>query len=196
MYSLTYLTVTKQYFGFWKNWVSVQVGFRCKFLNKRKVLGPEFKRTVRYFCSVSGIKMLLIPYNSCINSLIFCATDVGTASVRIFERATWQLYLHRTWNFNSILSFLRVVCRSLGFVGGSYLSNEDDISHKIRPLLKDFLRGNATHWKRTKAECTGNEEHVFQCNISSTTKNLNCSADEQHPVLVSCHNDDSKYDVY
>jgi len=45
---------------------------------------PAFNRTVRCFDSLSGIKMVVIPDNACVNSLIFCATDTGTASVRYF----------------------------------------------------------------------------------------------------------------
>ena len=43
-----------------------------------------FNRTVRYFGSLFGIKMAVIPDNACENSSIFCATDTGTASVRYF----------------------------------------------------------------------------------------------------------------
>jgi len=45
---------------------------------------PVFNWTVRYFGSLSGIKMIvgIISDNAQINSSIFCAT--GTASVRYF----------------------------------------------------------------------------------------------------------------
>jgi len=43
---------------------------------------PVFNRTVRYFCSLSGIILIVTPENTCVNSSIVCAKDTGTASVR------------------------------------------------------------------------------------------------------------------
>ena len=45
---------------------------------------PVFNRTVRYFDSLSGIKMIVIPDNDFENSSIFCATYAGTVSFRYF----------------------------------------------------------------------------------------------------------------
>jgi len=45
---------------------------------------PVFNRTVQYFGSLSGIKMMVIPDNALVNSSIFCATDIGTVNVRYF----------------------------------------------------------------------------------------------------------------
>jgi len=52
---------------------------------------PIFNRTVQYFGSLSGIKMIVKPDNACVNSSIFCSTDTGSAIVRYFgvsHRAT------------------------------------------------------------------------------------------------------------
>jgi len=43
---------------------------------------PVFNRTVRYFCSLAGIEMIVMPDNACVNSWIVCAV--------ILERAIWQ----------------------------------------------------------------------------------------------------------
>src|SRR6218665_927319 len=59
-----------------------------------------FNRTVRYFGFLSGIKMILIPENACVNNSIFCATDIDTVRSGIFERATWQPYT-RDWHCQS-----------------------------------------------------------------------------------------------
>src|SRR6218665_2538073 len=44
-----------------------------------------FTRTVRYFGSLSGIEMIEMSDNACVNSSIFCYTD--TASVWYFEKS-------------------------------------------------------------------------------------------------------------
>src|SRR6218665_2258077 len=62
---------------------------------------PVFNRTVRYFGSLSGIKMTIIPDNACVNSLIFCDTDIGTSSVRYFGKCYLepQCVVLPLWNF-------------------------------------------------------------------------------------------------
>jgi len=45
---------------------------------------PVFNRTVWYFGSLSGIKMIVIPDDACVNSSIFCATDPVLQSVPYF----------------------------------------------------------------------------------------------------------------
>src|SRR6218665_1110594 len=46
---------------------------------------PVFNQTVRYFGSMfSGIKMIEVPDNACVNSSIFCATDTETVSAWYF----------------------------------------------------------------------------------------------------------------
>src|SRR6218665_2461383 len=45
---------------------------------------PLFNRTVRHFSSLSGIILIVIPDNTCVNSSIVCDKDTGTASVRYF----------------------------------------------------------------------------------------------------------------
>ena len=45
---------------------------------------PVFDRTVRYFGSLSGIILIVIPDNICINSSIVFVKDTGPASVRYF----------------------------------------------------------------------------------------------------------------
>jgi len=40
---------------------------------------------VRYFGSLSGIKMIVIPDNECVNSSIFCTTDTGTQCQGFFS---------------------------------------------------------------------------------------------------------------
>jgi len=54
-------------------------------------------RTVRFSSSLSGIKMIIIPDNACVNSSLF-ATDIGTANVRYFQV---PLGNHR-WNAVSV----------------------------------------------------------------------------------------------
>src|SRR6218665_967038 len=51
---------------------------------------PVFNRTVRYFVSLSGIKMIVIPDNARVNDSIFGPT----ASVRYFGEShqSWQPY--------------------------------------------------------------------------------------------------------
>src|SRR6218665_3108861 len=44
---------------------------------------PLFNRTP-VFWPLSGVKMIAIPDNACVNSSIFCATDTVTASDRYF----------------------------------------------------------------------------------------------------------------
>src|SRR6218665_1307884 len=53
---------------------------------------PVCNRTVRYFGSSSGVKMIvgLIPDNACANSSKFCATNTMSD---ILESATWQPYI-------------------------------------------------------------------------------------------------------
>ena len=63
---------------------SKEVDFIWNDLETRVARCPVFNRTVRYFGSLSGIKMIVIPDNTCVNSSIFCATDIGTASVQYF----------------------------------------------------------------------------------------------------------------
>jgi len=45
---------------------------------------PVLNRTVRYFGSLSGIILIVIPHNTCVNSSIVCAKYAGTTSVRYF----------------------------------------------------------------------------------------------------------------
>jgi len=45
---------------------------------------PVFNLSVRYFGSLSGIKIIVIPNNAFVNSSIFCAADTGTASLKYF----------------------------------------------------------------------------------------------------------------
>ena len=42
------------------------------------------------FGSLSGIKMIVIPDNACVNSSMFCAIETGTAESGILERATCE----------------------------------------------------------------------------------------------------------
>jgi len=51
---------------------------------------PVFNRTVRYFGSFSGIKMIVIPDTACVNSSIFLPPTLALSISGIFERATWQ----------------------------------------------------------------------------------------------------------
>jgi len=43
-----------------------------------------FNWTVWYFGPLSFIKIIIIHDNACVNSSIFCATDIGTVNVRYF----------------------------------------------------------------------------------------------------------------
>jgi len=43
--------------------------------------------TVRYFGSLSGIRMIAILDNACVNSSIFCTTNTSTASVHYFGKS-------------------------------------------------------------------------------------------------------------
>lgn len=59
--------------------------FRLEMLT-RVARCPVLNRTVRYFGSLFGIKMIVIglPVNACANSSIFCATNMSTTNVRYF----------------------------------------------------------------------------------------------------------------
>ena len=55
----------------------------CVF-NCRVARCPVFNRTVGYFGSLSGIKMIVIPDNACVISSIFSATDRPTGTVSVW----------------------------------------------------------------------------------------------------------------
>src|SRR6218665_120444 len=56
-------------------------------VNYRAARYPVFTRTVRYFRSLSGIRMTIILDNACANSSTFCASNTETASVRYFGKS-------------------------------------------------------------------------------------------------------------
>ena len=51
-------------------------------LRNRVARCPVFSRTVRYFGFLSGILLIVIPDNTCVNNSIVCAKDTCTASVK------------------------------------------------------------------------------------------------------------------
>src|SRR6218665_818332 len=51
-----------------------------------------FNRTVRHFSSLSGIILIVIPDNTCVNSSIVVTKTLARRVSGILGRATWQAY--------------------------------------------------------------------------------------------------------
>ena len=83
---------------------------------------PVFNRTIRYLGPLSGIKMIVIPYNAWVNSSVFSATDTGTHCVRCFGDS----HLATLWPE-----------RMPGAVSG--LSLEDTMSHALWTVIISYI---------------------------------------------------------
>src|SRR6218665_2229623 len=72
--------------------LQVQPASSLALIKTRVARCPVFNRTVRYFGSLSCMKMIVIQDNAFVNGSIFSATETGIASVRYFGEShqSWQ----------------------------------------------------------------------------------------------------------